>query len=164
LHHFKGIAIFEDSLDIAGRNAENSRAVRQIDEKGAWDGILNGAELLAKRWARDTPLGDGARYVMRHFERLTYYLSDHRLEPSNNFSERMLRLERLIESAALFRQTLDGRFALDIMRTILQTAIACGVDLEAYLTWVMRMPDGVVSAAPQEFTPHAYARWSALQQ
>jgi hypothetical protein len=52
---------------------------------------------------------------------------------SNNFSERMLRLERLIENNALFRQTLNGRFCLDIIRTILQTAIAAKVDLQLYI-------------------------------
>ena len=83
---------------------------------------------------------------------------------SNNFSERMLRLEKLIENNALFRQTLNGRFALDIMRTVLQTAIATRVNLDAYQTWVMRMPEDVVAAAPHEFTPLEYARFRASEQ
>ena len=70
----------------------------------------------------------------------------------------MLRLERLIENNALFRQTLDGRFSLDIIRTVLQTAIAAKVDLQLYLMWVMSMPADVVEAAPADFTPLAFAR------
>lgn len=81
----------------------------------------------------------------------------HLKDRSNNFSERMLRLEKLIEAGSLFRQTLEGRCALDIMRTVLQTAIAAGVDLVAYLTWVMRMPPDVVEKAPEAFTPLAFA-------
>lgn len=97
--------------------------------------------------------------MLRHFDTLTYYLKDARVSPSNNFSERMLRLEKLITRNSLFRQTLDGRFALDVMRTVLQTAIAADVDLTAYVLWVMRMPKEVVAAAPGSFTPAAFARW-----
>lgn len=156
LHSFKGLAIFEGGLDAAGRNAENTLAVRTIDEKAAWEEIKTGAELIARKWAKGTPLGDGAHYILRHYDRLTYYLRDHRLMPSNNFSERMLRIERLIENGALFRQTLDGRFALDIMRTVIQTAIASGANPKEYITWVMRMPIDVVANAPHEFSPRAY--------
>lgn len=161
LHSFKGLAIFEGALDIVGRNHDNTLAVREADERQAWEAIRHGAELVTKRWARDTPLGDGARYILRHYDKLTYYLTDHRLMASNNFSERMLRLEKQIEDSALFRQTLEGRFALDIMRTVLQTAIASGVNLEAYLSWVMRMPPEVVRASPADFTPLAFARHGA---
>lgn len=156
LHSFKGLAIFEGGLDAAGRNVENTIAVRTVDEKAAWEQIKSGAELIARKWAKGTPLGDGAHYILRHFERLTYYLRDHRLMSSNNFSERMLRIERLIENGALFRQTLEGRFALDIMRSVIQTAIAAGANPKEYITWVMRMPIDVVASAPHEFTPRAY--------
>ena len=88
----------------------------------------------------------------------TYYLKDHRLEISNNFSERMLRLDRLIENNTLFRQTLNGRFYLDIIRTVLQTAIAAKVDLQLYIMWVLSMPPEVVDADPAAFTPLAFAR------
>jgi hypothetical protein len=59
----------------------------------------------------------------------------------------------------LFRKSLSGRFALDIMRTLLQTAVAAEVDLAAYLTWVMRMPADAVKDDPGEFTPLAFAQW-----
>jgi hypothetical protein len=158
LHAFKGLALYERSLSFHGRNHENTRAVRGIDGRQLWDDIRNCSELLIKRWSRQTPLGEGARYVLRHYDRLTYYLDDPRLSSSNNFSERMLRMEKLIQNNALFRQTLNGRFALDIMRTVLQTAIAARVDPQAYLLWVLRMPPDVVASAPEQFTPLAFAR------
>lgn len=39
----------------------------------------------------------------------------------------MLRMEKIIESNSLFRKTLKGRFSLDIMRSMLQTAVAAKV-------------------------------------
>jgi hypothetical protein len=70
----------------------------------------------------------------------------------------MLRPEKLIQNNALFRQTLEGRFALDIVRTVLQTALAARVDLNTYLNWVLRMPGDVIDESPAEFTPLAFAR------
>lgn len=158
LHAFKGLAIYEQCLSFHGRNHDNTLAVRGVDGLQLWEDIQRSCEILVKRWSSKTPLGEGARYVLRHFGRLTHYLTDARLAPSNNFPERMLRMERLIQNNALFRQTLNGRFALDILRTVLQTAIAARVDPQAYLLWVLRMPPDVVANEPEQFTPLAFAR------
>lgn len=158
LHQFKGLAIYEGGLDASGRNRENSMAIRSNEVRRAWDEIKNYAEFIASRWPKTTGLGEGARYIIKHFPRLTYYLEEPRLSSSNNFSERMLRLEKIIQNNALFRQTLEGSFALDVVRTILQTAIAAKIDLKVYLMWVMSMPDAVVAKSPADFTPHAFAR------
>lgn len=39
------------------------------------------------------------------------------------------RLGKLIESSSMFRQTLRGRFVLDILRTVFQTAVAARAPL-----------------------------------
>jgi hypothetical protein len=158
LHSFKGLAIYEKSLSFHGRNRDNTLAIRGVDGLNMWEMIQGTCKMMLSRWSAKTPLGDGARYVLRHYDKLTYYLGDPRLSPSNNFSERMLRIEKLIQNNALFRQTLNGRFALDIMRTVLQTATAAGVDPQIYLLWVLRAPPDVVAREPQEFTPLAFAR------
>lgn len=44
----------------------------------------------------------------------------------------MLCMEKLIENFALFRQTRDGRFALDIVCTILQTAMDVADEFKVY--------------------------------
>jgi hypothetical protein len=157
LHEFKGVFMYEQCIDRAGRNTENTLAVRANDIKACWENIRQYCEIAQKHWSSKTPVGAGARYVLRHYEKLTYYLGDLRVMPSNNFSERMLRLEKVIENNSMFRQTIEGRCALDIMRTVLQTAVAAKVDLRNYLLWVMRMPDDVVAKEPSAFTPLAYA-------
>jgi hypothetical protein len=70
----------------------------------------------------------------------------------------MLRMEKLIENCSLFRTTLEGRFALDIMRSVLQTAIAARVPLQQYLLAVLRAPPDEVATHPQRFTPCAWAQ------
>ena len=70
----------------------------------------------------------------------------------------MLRMENLIEANALFRNSLEGRFALDINRSSLQTAIAARAPLQDYVNFVLRAPPEEVEANPQAFTALAYIR------
>ena len=108
-------------MDRLGRNRENTLAVRGVDSRKMWERLKETCVTLAQRWTKATPLGSAARYILKHYERLTAYLSNPRLEATNNLRERMLRTEKLIEKSSLFRQSIEGRVVLDILRTILQT-------------------------------------------
>jgi hypothetical protein len=161
LHMFKGLFIDEHGLNLFGRNEQNVRAVRGVDSRSHWKEIKELAEDMSSRWSRETKLGEGARYITRNFDKLTAYLDDPRLDLTNNFSERMLRLEKLIEASSLFRTSLEGRFALDIMRTVLQTAVAAHAPLQEYVLSVLRASPADVAAAPGLFTPREWAAMNA---
>jgi hypothetical protein len=147
----------ERSLDLFGRNADNVSAVRGVDGREVWEHIRALAHDMTESWSRETKLGEGARYITRNYDKLTAYLDDPRLSLTNNFSERMLRMEKLIENSSLFRTSLEGRFALDIMRSVLQTAVAAGAPLQTYLLAVLRASPADVAANPERFTPRAWA-------
>jgi hypothetical protein len=157
LNLFKGLFIHEYNLNLIGRNADNVRAVRDVDSRALWHQTKELCDEMSGRWSRETKLGEATRYVTRNFDKLTAYLDDPCLELTNNFSERMLRMEKLIESSSLFRLTLEGRFALDIMRSVLQTAVAARAPLQQYLLAVLRAPPNEVAADPERFTPRAWA-------
>jgi hypothetical protein len=112
---------------------------------------------MTEVWSKATKLGTAARYIINHFDALTAYLDDPRLEPSNNHRERMLRMEKLIEGSSMFRRSLEGRFVLDVARTILQTAVAAGVPVHEYLVSVLRANDDEIQANPSRFTPREWA-------
>jgi len=57
----------------------------------------------------------------------------------------------------MFRKTLEGRFVLDVVRTILQTAVAAGVPVHEYLVSVLRTSEHEVANHPDRFTPRAWA-------
>ena len=158
LHLFKGLYLDEKGLDIVGRNELNVRAVRDIDSRKTWEQIRDLAKSLLNKWPGTTPIGTALRYIVRHFAKLTAYLDNSAIALSNDFSERMLRMENLIENNSLFRTSIEGRFALDIVRSILQTAIAAQVPLQDYVTYVMRAKPEDVEARPADFTPLAYAK------
>jgi hypothetical protein len=157
LHLFTGLFIHERGLDLVGRNADNVAAVRGVDCRDLWQRIKALAIEMSENWSRETKLGEGARYITRNFDKLTAYLDDPRLSLTNNFSERMLRLEKLIENSSLFRTSLEGRFALDIMRSVLQTAVAARAPLQTYVLAVLRADPVEVAANPERFTPRAWA-------
>jgi hypothetical protein len=69
----------------------------------------------------------------------------------------MLRTEKLIEGSSMFRRTLEGRFALDVVRTVMQTAVAAGVPVHEYLESVLRADAEEIAAHPERFTPRAWA-------
>ena len=157
LHLFLGLAIHEQRLDIRGRNRENVLAVRGDASRELWNDILELANDMTEVWSKSTTIGTAARYIIKHFKALTAYLDDPRLEPTNNLRERMLRTEKLIEGSSMFRRSLEGRFVLDVVRTILQTAVAAGVPVREYLVSVLRANEDEIAKEPSRFTPRAWA-------
>jgi len=156
VHLMMGPAIHEKLLDEIGRNQENVLAVRQNDSRRHWEDIRELATTIAERWTKGTKLGAAARYILNHFKELTAYLDDPRLDPTNNFRERMLRTERLIENNSLFRRTLEGRFVLDVIRTMVQTAVAAGIPVLEYLTAILQANPQEIEDHPEKFTPRAW--------
>jgi hypothetical protein len=154
---FQGLAIDEQRLDVHGRNRENVLAVRGNESRQTWNDILKLAKKIADVWSKGTKLGTAARYIINHFAALTAYLDDPRLEATNNLRERMLRMEKLIEGSSMFRRSLEGRFALDVVRSVLQTAVAAGVPVHEYLVSVLRTSHEQLAKHPDRFTPRAWA-------
>jgi hypothetical protein len=157
LHLFAGLAMHEERLDAHGRNRQNVLAVRQNESRRLWEEIREVASKIESRWSKESKLGAGARYIINHYDKLTAYLDDPRLQPTNNMRERMLRTEKLIENASMFRRSLEGRFVLDIVRTILQTAVAARVPVHEYLVSVLRADPKEIAKHPERFTPYAWA-------
>ncbi|MBC7531339.1 MAG: transposase, partial [Oligoflexus sp.] len=126
-----------------------------------WEDIRCLATIMLQKWSKATKLGAAAFYILRHFAKLTAYLENPIISISNDFSERMLRMENLIEANALFRNSLEGRFALDINRSMLQTAIAAGAPLQDYINFVLRASPAEVAAHPENFTALSYVRMNS---
>jgi hypothetical protein len=156
LHMFKGLFIHEHCLDSSGRNTKNVTAVRTNDSLAMWQEIKQIAVDISEKWSKKTKLGNAARYIINNFEKLTTYLYNPRLSLTNNFSERMMRMEKMIESSALFRTSLKGRAALDIIRTIIQTCVAAEVNVKDYMLYVLKSDPEEVAANPQKYTPLAF--------
>jgi hypothetical protein len=97
------------------------------------------------------PLYEAAAYIVNHFEELTLYLRNPRLEMSNNARERALRIEKCMLSSSQFRKTRNGRATLDILRTMNATCTAAELELADYLKYIYKHRHEVAEN-PEAFT------------
>ena len=154
---FQGLALHEKLLDKHGRNHENVLAVRGTDSRKIWEEIKALAEKMIARWSKATTIGTAVRYILKHFKKLTAYLDNPYLEATNNLRERLLRTEKIIEKNSMFRKTIEGRVVLDIIRTILQTAVAADVPIQEYLIDILKTDPKKIANNPELYTPRAWA-------
>ena len=153
---FDCMASLEKEVTQRGRRTSNVLATRKYTAR-LWNYVHQMSEGLAMKWPEGHPVGRAARYVLGNYEELTRYLTEAHLPDNNSLSERMLRPERLMERSSLFRWSLEGRCAWNIVRGIYQTCQLTGVNFKGYLDWVLRASEEDISSNPENYTPHAYA-------
>lgn len=156
LSQFGGIYAHEEALTRTGRNFTNTQAVRQGCSRPIWEQMRRDAEEMKRKFSSSTQLGEAARYLLNNYETLTAYLDDPRLPLTNDMSERLLRPEKQIQAVALFRNSLEGRFALDVIRSLIQTSVAAKTNAASYLSWLLQNDPADVEHAPRQYTPLAY--------
>jgi hypothetical protein len=157
---FDSIAMYERDLTEKGRRPSNVLAVREKITGPLWEVILRQSHALAERWPKGSPVGRAARFVITHFDKLTVHTKYAHMPDNNTLSERMLRAEKLMHRSSLFRWSIEGRAAWNVVRGIYQTCSMAEVDFRAYLRHVLVADPESVAARPEEFTPLAFARAS----
>ena len=70
LNFFKGLFIHEHGLDLHGRNEENVTKVRGTHSRQTWEDIRQLAEIMSTKWSKETKLGQAARYIVRHYDKV----------------------------------------------------------------------------------------------
>jgi hypothetical protein len=143
-----------DARETGDRNA--ILKARKKDQAQLWEEIKTHCEEMKKKFAPNSDMAKAAAYVLNNYGKLTYYLNDLRIKPDNNQSERLLRFEKIMHDNSKFRVSKRGRLAYDILRTILGTCSATGVNAMEYFVFIMK---NQIAARknPSAFTPYAYA-------
>ncbi len=153
----------EDQIDELGRTKATIERYRNRYSRKVWaiirrrcESVLRGEKIYGNYWPKTSQLYGACHYIVKHFEILTAYLDDPRLPSTNNLSERVLRWDKIMEDASKFRMTEAGRVHVDILRTIVHTCSAAGIELKDYLLFVFKSRVAIESD-PSKFTPYAYA-------
>jgi hypothetical protein len=102
-------------------------------------------------WKKDDKLYEACAYLIRHYDELTFYLGHAQACADNNLSEQGLRGEKLIESAAYFRKSENGRTALDIHRTLLASCNAGNLSYAVYIKFVSEADPVEVKNHPEQY-------------
>jgi len=163
LSAFLELERIEDRIDELGRTGTRILRYRNRYARKVWaairkrcEAVLKGETLYGHYWPKTSELYIACQYIVKNYGALTRYLDDPRLPSNNNLSERVLRWDKIMEDASKFRMTEVGRIHVDILRTIVHTCSAAGVELKDYLLFIFNNRDAVV-ATPRLYTPYAYA-------
>jgi len=156
-----------EALDLIGKLYEVEKVAKEAELKPAEVLVLRtkyaGAILeeikawLALNYARvlpKSPMGKAITYAQNQWDALNVYLTDGRLEIDNNAAERGMRPIAVGRKNWLFFQSVGGGKTAAVLMSLIQTAVAAGVNVKLYLRDVlMRI---AVEKDVTKLLPHAW--------
>jgi len=114
-------------------------------------------EFAERRAEPNSSLGQAFRYVLRHWEGLTRFLTVAGVPLDNNTAERALKRAVLLRKNALFYKNEHGASVGAILQSLIETCRLNGVGAWEYLLTLMRNRSDA-RANPEAYLPWSYAR------
>jgi transposase len=130
-------ALYMVEKTICGRNAEERRAVRQDRSKPLIVALKAWLEHQLARVSAKAPIAGQIRYGLNHWDGLTRFLDDGRIELDTNIVERGIRPIVLNRKNALFAGHDEGAENWACIASLIETAKLNGVDPQAYFADVL---------------------------
>jgi len=144
-------------------------AVERLAHHQAWSGpvLTELKEWIEQQFARrqvepNSALGQALRYVLKHWDGLTRFLSVANAPLDNNLAERALKRAVLLRKNSLFYKTEHGAMVGAILLSLIETCRLNGVSAWAYLVALLRQR-GVARKNPGAFLPWNYARGEPVE-
>lgn len=120
-------------------------------------------QIAEKRVEPNSSLGQALRYVLKHWDGLTRFLTVADCPLDNNEAERALKRAVLLRKNALFYKNEHGASVGAILLSLIETCRLNGVSAWAYLLWLMRNRSPA-RANPSGCLPWNYARSDSEQE
>jgi transposase len=147
---------------LRGRSAEERRAGRQAQARPLAEALRNWFEAQLDRLSQKSDTAKALRYALRHWDGLTLYLDDGRIEMDTNAVERAMRPIKLTAKNALFAGCDDGAENWALLASLIETCKLNGVDAERWLADVLdKLVNGWPVARLDELLPWASAYTTA---
>ena len=118
---------------IRGRPPDERYEVRQCETQPVLERLHQWAATTLPKVAPKTPLGKALAYLLVHWDGLTRFLDDGRLEVDNNRAENAIRPFTLGRRSWLFSATVEGAQASARLYSLVETAKANRLEPYAYL-------------------------------
>ena len=151
-------ALYAIEKTIRGRSADQRRAVRQERSKPLVTALKAWFEQQLVRVSAKATIAEHIRYALNHWEGLTRFLDDGRIELDTNIVERSIRPIVLNRKNALFAGHDQGAENWACIASLIETCKLCGVDPQAYLTDVLtRLVNLWPASRLDELMPWAWA-------
>ena len=144
---------------VPGRGAEERRRVRQTRSKPLVLALKAWFELELTRVSGKAKIAEHIRYALNHWDGLTRFLDDGRIELDTNIVERSIRPLVLNRKNALFAGHDQGAENWACIASLVETCKLCGVEPQAYLTDVLTKLVNLWPASRlDELMPWAWAK------
>jgi len=157
-------ALYGIEKTISGRSAEERRAIRQERSKPIVLALETWFELQLTRVSGKAKIAEHIRYALNHWDGLTRFLDDGRIELDTNIVERSIRPLVLNRKNALFAGHDQGAENWACIASLIETCKLCGVEPQAYLTDVLtRLVNLWPASRLDELMPWAWAKQHASQ-
>ena len=130
-------ALYAIEKTIRGRSADERRAVRQTRSKPLVLALKAWFAQQLTRVSGKATIAEHIRYALNHWDGLTRFLDDGRIELDTNIVERSIRPLVLNRKNALFAGHDQGAENWACIASLIETCKLCGVEPQAYLTDVL---------------------------
>jgi transposase len=129
--------LYKIEAQIRGKSAEERRALRQIASKSIVEDLKSWLAIQLARASAKSVIAVAIRYGFNHWEGLSCFLEDGRIEIDSNIVERSMRPIALNRKNALFAGHDTGAENWACLASLIETCKLNGVDPQAYLTDVL---------------------------
>ena len=151
-------ALYAIEKTIRGQSADERRAVRQDRSKPLVVALKAWLEHQLTRVSGKAPIADAIRYALHHWDGLTRFLDDGRIELDTNIVERGIRPIVLNRKNALFAGHDEGAHNWACIASLVESCKLNGVDPQAYFADVLTKLVNLWPAARiDELMPWAWA-------
>jgi transposase len=130
-------ALYAIEKTIRGLNADDRRAVREQRSKPLVLALKTWLEHELARVSSGAPIAEAIRYGLNHWDGLTRFLDDGRIELDTNIVERSIRPLVLNRKNALFAGHDEGAENWACIASLIETCKLHGVDPQAYVADVL---------------------------
>jgi len=154
--------LYAVEADIRGQDAAARAAARQDRSAPRIEDLKSWLETQLTKLPGRSPAAGIIRYALTHWQGLTVFLTDGRVELDTNPVERAMRPIALNRKNALFAGSDEGAHHWAVLATLVENCKLHGVNPTAYLTDVLtRLVNGHLQSRLSELTPWG---WKALHQ
>lgn len=151
-------ALYEIDADIRGASADERRAVRQAESKPLVADLRSWFEAQVAKLPARSPTAEAIRYALNHWDGLTRFLDDGRIELDNNSVERAMRPVCLSRKNSLFAGSDEGGENWACLASLIETCKLNRVNPQAYFTDLLtRLVNGWPQKRIDELMPWAWA-------
>ena len=126
--------LYQIEDEIRGQSADARRAARQARSKEVVDKLHAWLKQQLARISRSSVLAEDIRYGLNHWEGLSRFLDDGRIEIDSNTVERSIRGIALGRKNALFAGSDEGAENWASLASLIESAKLNGVNSQAWLT------------------------------